>query len=293
MIEITDRADVARILADPRFLVPEADAAAETSFDRFRAGVSRFVNGAVHEERRARLEAMLATLDPRMLSEDAAARTRRMLDANDRPGATLTADAAHHVPVATLARALGFRHPDGASRLVARIAGRYPTGRPTDAGDAAAEDSAIERLRATSGAEGGEADLRVQLLVQAHAATGALVIGAMRRLAASGDSGATTHDLLHQVLRDDPPVPSTRRVGPDDPTVVLRLDGPDRDTVAGHERRVLAFGVGPRRCPAPYHAVAIAGAIVDELRRGAQNHRGSSPDDRNPETKGITCADRT
>ncbi|MDQ2660757.1 MAG: hypothetical protein M3Y52_02660 [Actinomycetota bacterium] len=285
MTEITDRADVARILADPRYRVPEPAAATATSFDRFRAQVSRFANGALHEGRRARLEAMLATLDLRTLADDAAARTRRMLGAE---GVTLTA--AWHVPVATLADALGFPGPDDAPRLVAQVAGRYATGRPSETGDAAIEESAIERLRAASGTDDDEADLRVQLLVQAYASTGALVIGAMRALAASGDPGTSTHDLLHRTLRDDAPVPTTRRVGPDGRITVLRLDGPDRDATTEHERRVLAFGDGPRRCPAPRHALAIAGAIIDELRRGPRRHpSGSSPADR-PQIRGATRA---
>lgn len=279
MDEIIDRADVARILADPRFQVPEADAAAASTFDRFRAGGSRFVNGAVHDQRRARLEELLASLAPGVLAEEAAARTRLMVDAIE--DVTLVA-VAGHVPVATLAHALAFRDPDEAPALVARIAGRYPTGRQAETGNATAEDSAIERLRAASGAQGGEADLRVQLLVQAHAATGALVMGALRRLAASGDHGTTTHDLLHRTLRDDAPVPATRRVAPDGATLVLRLDGPDREANEAREPGVLAFGDGPRRCPAPHHALAIAGAIVDELR----------PPDLH-ETRGVARADRT
>ena len=277
MNEIIDRAEVARILGDPRYLVPEADAAAATSFDGFRARVSRFVNGAVHDERRARLEELLGTLDPRVLAGDATARTRRLLEANN----VTVAAIAGHVPAATLAHELGFREPDDAPAFIARIAGRYPTGRQAEGRDAAADDSAIERLRAASGAQGGEADLRVQLLVQAHAATGALVIGALRRLAATRDPGTTTHDLLHQTLRDDAPVPVTRRIAPDGAAIMLRLDGPDREASEAHEPRVLAFGDGPRRCPAPHHALAIAGAIVDELRRSTH-----------PEARGVARADR-
>lgn len=303
MNEILDRADVARILADPRYLVPEAEAAAVTSFDGFRARVSRFVNGTVHDERRARLEELLCTLDPRVLAGDATAQTRRILvigaapvpgdtgvgadrsagiRVGGRAGTTIAAAIAQHVPAATLARGLGFRDPDEAPALVARIAARYPTGRQADAGDAAASESAIERLRAASAAQGGEADLHVQLLVQAHAATGALVIGALRRLAASGEPGTTTPDLLHQTLRDEAPVPATRRIAPDGAAIVLRLDGPDREAADAYEARVLAFGDGPRRCPAPHHALAIAGAIVDELRRSTH-----------PETRGAAHADHT
>ena len=96
----------------------------------------------------------------------------------------------------------------------------------------------------------------------------ALVEGAMRRLEASVDAPPTTRELLGATLRDDSPVPLTRRVAPDGTVLVLRLDGPDADADArGVGARTLAFGVGPRSCPAPHHALAIAGAIVDELRR--------------------------
>jgi hypothetical protein len=313
--EIIDPADVVRIFEDPRFLVPEPNAPAVTSFDLFRARVSRFANGTTHAERRARLNGMLAMLDPGALAADAGARTRRMLRAHADPQSvrdderrtqacgtqargTLTAAIARHVPVATLALALGFRDPDEAPPLVARVADEYPTGRRTaigrqdEIGTAMTEDEAIERLRTTSGAQGGEGDLRVQLLVQAYAATGSLVIGAMRRLAASVDSGTSTRDLLHRTLRDDPPVPTTRRIAPDGTGIVLRLDGHDRDGVGEHERRLLAFGEGPRRCPAPHHALAIAGAVIDELRAGTPQHPSvSSPAD-HLRIRGATHADR-
>jgi cytochrome P450 len=48
--------------------------------------------------------------------------------------------------------------------------------------------------------------------------------------------------------------------------LVLRLDGPDREAAAGHPARILAFGAGPRACPAPHHALAVAAAIVETLR---------------------------
>ena len=296
MTEIIERADVARILADPRFMVPEADATGATTFERFRARVSRFANGAVHHERRARLEGILATLDPRALAEDAATRTRRMLDEDGGSAPEVGADAdtvARHVPVATLAHGLGFRDPGLAPALVARIAHRYARGHGVPAADAAAEDSATERLLAASGATDDDGDLLVQLLVQAFVATGALVTGALGRLATSDDPDATTHELLRTTLRDDSPVPFTRRVAPDGALIVLRLDGPDGDADPAHEPRTLAFGGGPRACPAPHHALAIAAAIVDELRRTRVERLGPSTPTSRSETRGPASVDRS
>lgn len=280
MTEIIERAEVARILADPHFLVPEADAAATSSFDRFRALASRFANGASHEARRGRLERMLAALDPDELAESATAHTRNALAVRATERVDV-ASIARSVPVASLAAALGFRDPESLPPLVAAIAGRYAGGAATDA---TADDLAIVRLLAAAprDADDDARALRVQLLVQAFAATAALVEGAMQKLEASvavapsSTGGPTTRDLLLTTLRDESPVPITRRVGPDGAVVVLRLDGPDGESGALRaEPRILAFGAGPRACPASHHALAIAAAIVDELRR-ARAHAATS-----------------
>ena len=63
MTTIADSRRVARVLEDPRYLVPEADAAATAPFDAFRRAVSRFANGPVHVERRADVDALLARLN--------------------------------------------------------------------------------------------------------------------------------------------------------------------------------------------------------------------------------------
>ena len=253
--EIIDRSDVERILTDSRFRVPEADASATGPADRFRAGVSRFTNGARHDERRRRLEALLAEIDPDALAAAAASRTRTIAQADAEEAAAL-------VPVACLAAELGFDEPESLPPLVALLAVHYPQGGPSDAADAAAA-----RLIAAAPAARGHDDdavLRVQLLVQAYAATGGLVVRAMRRLTAS-EVSAPTSELLGATLRDAPPVQQTRRVAPDGSALVLHLDGPDRES-QHDDPRTLAFGVGSRACPASRHAVAIAAAIVEELR---------------------------
>ena len=166
----------------------------------------------------------------------------------------LTAQVAHSVPVASLADVLGFDDADRLAELVAVVADRYATG---VANDTAAEDDAIERLLASApGLDAETRALGVQLLVQAWAATGALIESAVRLLASADHARHSTADLLRATLEHDAPVAATRRVAPSGELVVLRLGGAD-----------LAFGAGARRCPAPLHAIAIATAVVDELRR--------------------------
>lgn len=262
MIEVTDRADVERILEDPAHLVPEADAAATRPWERLRARASRFVNGPVHDLRRGRLEAVLDGVPPEALANAASARARSMLPAD-------ADELAVHVPVATLAGLLGFAEPDAAPELVAVLAEHYPAG----SWSAAADDAATRLLAAapTAGGSGGDVDddgleaaLLVQLLVQAHAATAALISGALN-LPAAADRSVPTSDLLAMTLRDAPPVRRTRRVSPASEPLVLHLDGPDRRAGDGSPR-TLAFGAGPRACPARAHALAIAGAVVGEVR---------------------------
>ncbi len=252
-----ERHDVERILADPASLVPEADAAAARPADRFRARASRFVNGEVHAARRRRLEEFLATLDVDALAHAAATRASALAHAG--------ADSvAVQVPVACLAEQLGFAGPDATPALVAVLAGHYPTGGPSDRADAA-----LVRLLAAAPPPGrrehrDDAVLRVQLLVQACAATAALITAALRHPGAADDA-VPTLELLERVLRETPPVPTTRRIGPDGGELVLHLGGPDRGASPAGPR-ILAFGAGARSCPAPAPALAIAAAVVDGLR---------------------------
>ncbi|MEV1130687.1 hypothetical protein [Agromyces sp. NPDC049794] len=257
MTDVIDRHDVERILADPAFRVPEADADADLPADRFRARTSRFVNGAVHDARRRRLDEFLASLDVDALARAAATRACTLAPAGSDAVAT-------QVPVACLAEQLGFAEPDSMPGHVALLAAHYPTGGPSDTADAA-----LVRLLAAAPPPGRDEHrddgvLRVQLLVQAYAATAALITTALRHPDAA-DAGVATAELLERILRETPPVRSTRRVGPDGNELVLHLGGPDHDSPPG-EARMLAFGVGERGCPAPAHAVAIAAAIVDGLR---------------------------
>lgn len=115
--------------------------------------------------------------------------------------------------------------------LVEDVAQAYQPG----AGDDGRADPAVERLVAIFGGERDERTAaRIGLLVQACAATVALI-------------ERTRHRPVEEVLRDDPPVPFTKR---------QRIDGGEIVVVplAGG----LAFGAGPRACPGKAHALALA-----------------------------------
>ncbi len=295
MTEITDRADVERVLADPASPVPEAGSD-DSPMGRFRARVSRFVNGSVHEARRTLLQAMLDELSPAELARIAATRTAAVLEAalatatamaatDAMPHRVVVDSCARHVPVATLAGALGFADPDVLPPLVATVAAVYPTGEASRAADAAV----TELLEAAGAHDDDGRALLVQLLVQAYAATAGLIARALE-LAAGDGRAQPTRRLLEAVLRDHSPVPFTRRVvgrardgGARDAgeLVTLRLDGPDRGAGQGRPARILAFGAGARACPAPHHALAIAEAIVDAVRDHDERRRsvGAAPID--------------
>jgi hypothetical protein len=143
-----------------------------------------------------------------------------------------------YLPVAVLAAATGVASADVAAAVdaVRVVAAAYHPGT-----DAPGADAALARLLALLPA--GEPEVvaqRVAVLVQACEATAALVRGALTR-------------PLEEVLRDTPPVPATRRVGPDGEVVVIDL--------AGHP-----FGAGPRACPGEAHARALAQGVVEGAR---------------------------
>ncbi|WP_433058310.1 hypothetical protein [Dactylosporangium sp. CS-033363] len=169
-----------------------------------RATVSRFANGAVHARRRAIVEELLAGVDPAGLSKP--------YDGH---------------PVAPLAAALGASGDVVADLVddVRTAAAAYQTGDP-------AADAAVDRLVAVfGGAYDERTAARIQLLVQACDATAKLIERSRTR-------------PVGAVLRDDPPVPATRRVAPDGTVVAVSLaESP--------------FGAGPRACPGRAHALAL------------------------------------
>ena len=199
------------VLRDPGARVPAPDPTATGAFARWRAAASRFADGPAHSQRRAALEDLLAAVDVAALG--AAAR--------DLAAGRDLARNARTVPVRALGAALGFARPDALAARVALLAAAYPTGAVGE-GEAERTDAATRELLAL--APEGSAELRVQLLVQAFAATAALAEGR------------------------HPPVPSTRRVLPSGAVVDLPLDE-------------VPFGAGAHACPAREHALALAAAV--------------------------------
>jgi hypothetical protein len=109
-------------------------------------------------------------------------------------------------------------------------------------------DAAVGRLVRACGGTWDEATAaRMGLLVQACAATTALVRNALRR-----DEPAET--IVADTLRDDPPVPVTRRIRDGEP-VELDLTG-------------LPFGAGPHACPGRDHGAAIAVGMIEAVTHG-------------------------
>jgi cytochrome P450 len=146
-------------------------------------------------------------------------------------------------PVTTLARAIGVDHP--VEDLVRDVAQAYQPG----SGDESRADAAVERLvTVLGGARDEPTAARIGVLVQACDATATLI-------------GRARHRPLAEVLRDDPPVPATRRQA----SVATTVDGVCLE--AGEVVLVglaggTAFGAGPRRCPGREHALAlVAGSL--------------------------------
>ena len=136
---------------------------------------------------------------------------------------------------------------------------------------------------------------RIGLLVQACDATAGLIGNAVRHaLGECPDRTAawSTAAILAEVLRYDPPVRSTRRVGraatelagvavPAGAGLLLRLDAANRDPAAFADpdrfdparfdrvspfASVLTLGYGARSCPGDRHGLALAAGVLDALR---------------------------
>jgi cytochrome P450 len=147
-------------------------------------------------------------------------------------------------PVTALSRAVGVR--ECVVDLVRDVAQAYQP----DTGDEARADAAVDRLVAACGGVFDEPTAaRIGVLVQACDATAVLVDRAR-------------HRPVHEVLRDQPPVPATRRQALAATTVgavTVAAGEVVRVALAGD----LAFGAGPRRCPGRRHALALVdGALA-------------------------------
>jgi cytochrome P450 len=160
---------------------------------------------------------------------------------------------ARRVPVAVLAAALGVPGDrvdevvDSTAVVVAAVA---PRSAPVPV-DPAATGAALRALRTLLPAADGDRDgdgpiAALSILFQTLDATAALIGNAL--VAWAGGAAPDPAALVASALRDDPPVLSTRRVGPDGPVAV---------DLAG-----LPFGAGPHACPGRDLAVALATGVL-------------------------------
>jgi cytochrome P450 len=284
-------ADVQAVLSDERFEVPAAEPDEAVGTIRWlRASVSRFVNGAEHEERRATVVQELSRFDPAELRSAVERRARAVLAAVGRPGERFDVmeHLARRAPMATLAAALGVADPELAATAVMATAAAYFPGADVETrrrADAATA-TLVEELRP---AEMDQIVARIQLMVQGCDAVAGLIGTALHMLQdATEPAGDTSTDaLLTEVLRHSPPGRSSRRVArtPVDfdglrvsagDTVVCSIDAANRDPAvferpdcfdpARPAHSDLSFGYGVRPCPAAPHAVMLAAGVVDAVR---------------------------
>jgi hypothetical protein len=141
-------------------------------------------------------------------------------------------------PVSVLAREMDVEEP--VVDLVRDVAQAYQPG----TGDESRADAAVARLVAVFGGVFDEPTAaRIGVLVQACEPTVALIERAR-------------HRPVEDVLRDDPPVPATKR------QAHIRTTVGEVTVEAGEVVQVrlageLAFGSGPRSCPGRAHALAL------------------------------------
>jgi cytochrome P450 len=141
-------------------------------------------------------------------------------------------------PVSILAEAMGVHA--AVVELVCHVAQAYQPG----TGDEARADAAVHQLVTVFGGIADEATAaRIGVLVQACQATATLIERAR-------------HRPVKDVLRDDPPVPATRRRALA-PATVGNVSVSAGEVVQVSLADGLAFGAGPRRCPGQAHALAL------------------------------------
>ncbi|MFI7221601.1 cytochrome P450 [Nonomuraea angiospora] len=247
---ITRHAAAEAVLADPRYVPPPVrQDAEEGTLAWLRAQVSRFSTGQTHAGRRRLLEERLAALDPAELRP--AARAMTLERSGDWRG----------VPTAVLGAALGVKD----TSAVAAAATGYLSGEESPEADAA-----VARLL------GQAAIPEITLLLQGHAATEALIENALGHAPGHAGPGVDPEALLHETLRQDPPLKATRRLDTrtgDEVTIDLVSANRDPDVFADPDRfdpsrgrtPHLTFGHGVRPCPAPAHALALAAGVLEAL----------------------------
>jgi 2-methylisocitrate lyase-like PEP mutase family enzyme len=284
-------ADVRVALADPA-LVPELPASdggsdggpAGASVAWLRATVARFSSGEPHRRRRALVEAELARLEPAALWRAAATGPKGEVRVR---------------VVRALAETLGMPEPGAVAEEVTLVAGAYFGGADAAADEAvarlvarlapgsadeAAREAALEAALETALEAALEAAAnRIGLLVQACAATAALVEAcagaALVESAAGGDVPPA------RVLREDPPVRTMRRIAAR-ATRVAGREIAEGDVVlldvAAAQRAhpvPLTFGAPPRVCPGRVHALALADGLLQRPLTAFSrlHHQGNAP----------------
>lgn len=192
-----------------------------------RASVSRFSNGPDHARRRALGVSLLAEVDPEVL------RRKAFEAAGGDP---------RLVVVGVLAGELGL--PVVPSDVVAVAAVYHP-----HVPSSAEAEAALGRLVTACGGTADElVAARIGLLIQACEATAGLIGKAVPLVRA----GKRPEEAVAEALRADPPVSHTRR----------RVRGEDvLVPLAG-----TPFGAGPRECPGPVHAIALATGVLRATR---------------------------
>ncbi|MFC5831363.1 cytochrome P450 [Nonomuraea insulae] len=247
---ITRHAEAEAVLSDPRYVPPPVrQDGAEGTPAWLRAQVSRFSTGEEHAARRRELVELLNGLDPGDLREQARAMTAER--GGDWRG----------VPTTVLGAALGVAFGVADTGAVADAAAGYLSGEQSPGADAA-----VAKLLSLAGIPA------ITLLLQGHAATEALIETALEHAEPGDDVDA----LLHETLRQDPPLKATRRLDTrtgDEVTIDLVACNRDPDVFAEPLRfdpargrtPHLTFGHGIRPCPAPAHALALAAGVLEGL----------------------------
>jgi cytochrome P450 len=286
--------DVQSILADDRFEVATApDGGAVGTIAWLRAAVSRFTNGADHQQRRARIVEELRTLDPEALRTATRQRADTALSVAGRPGDRIEvmAHLARPVPMASMADILGIADPGAAAEAVIAVAAAYFPGSGIET-QVAADRATAQLVGMLEPAELDAIVARIALMVQGCDATAAL-IGITLHVLGSAPQAATdprwsTERVLAEVLRHTPPLRASRRVAREPvtisnqqlaagDTVVCDIDVANRDPAAferpllfdpaRRELPSLTFGYGLRPCPGQAQALTLAAGVVDAVRQ--------------------------
>jgi hypothetical protein len=232
----TSYASVCAVLESPALGVPEVPpSAAVGTIVWLRASVSRFCNGAAHDERRAKIVALLDRIDPSRLGDEA--HRRADTSADDR-----------HVVCASLAAQLGAADPDSVADAVLDCAAAYFPG---------ADDEVVRR---------GDTATR-QLVELLHDEDVEVVVARIAVLVQACDATAQLIEATRQ-HRDSPPVRVMRRVAQEDVTIdgttIERGDIVLCDIVQASREtdELLTFGHGLRACPGVAQAQALVAGVL-------------------------------